>query len=61
MRGSIAHVSTPQVSFSTLLSAGLGEVKTQDRDPSVRLTYLHQGRYRKLTDIGGHVLRELIV
>ena len=25
-----------------------------------RLTYLHQGRYRKLTDIGGHVLRELI-
>ena len=26
-----------------------------------RLTYLHQGRYRKLTDIGGHVLSELIV
>ena len=25
-----------------------------------RLTYLHQGRYRKLTDIGGHVLTDLI-
>ncbi len=25
-----------------------------------RLTYLHQGRYRKLTDIGGHVLEEII-
>ncbi len=25
-----------------------------------RLTYLHQGRFRKLTDIGGHVLSEII-
>jgi hypothetical protein len=25
-----------------------------------RLTYLHAGRYRKLTDIGGRVLKEVI-
>jgi hypothetical protein len=25
-----------------------------------RLTYLHAGRYKKLTDIGGRVIREII-
>ena len=25
-----------------------------------RLTYLHAGRYKKLTDIGGRVIREVI-
>jgi len=25
-----------------------------------RLTYLHSGRYRKLTDIGGRVIKEII-
>jgi len=25
-----------------------------------RLTYLHAGRFRRLTDIGGHVLQNII-
>ena len=25
-----------------------------------RLTYLHAGRYKKLTDIGGRVIREIL-
>jgi hypothetical protein len=25
-----------------------------------RLTYLHAGRFRKLTDIGGNVLKEIV-
>jgi hypothetical protein len=25
-----------------------------------RLTYLHAGRYKKLTDIGGRVIREVL-
>ncbi len=27
----------------------------------MRLTYLHGGRFRRLTDIGGRVLHEIIV